>query len=829
MNCVRKRSRLAAFRTLIVAMLVALVGPAFAWKPATHILAANIAVAPVMAGNNYVTVDGKNYAVDSRVADSIRAFPSYYRAGVCGPDLYPDMVVGQSVIHPDTKLGNGSESPGDFSAGHSFSYEWLRHIFEGGWAYYNNHGGDEDGQKILAFTYGFLTHSAGDMWAHTLVNSFARGFFPDITDLANIGISIRHIVIESGYIGSKTPPTDVSIAHDSPVLSEFIYNTMIAGGKEGGFVDSANNDTWSLGHGPIFGFFLNLRWALDDRVAALDGLGPLNPVYLLTLPLNLYMDAWVDDIDDGLKAWPDMSQKIGNALVGTVPMDWSGAGDAIDEFIFDHVLSMIGFPDFAAEIMEVIHDIMEAFSELIEPLKDAAKELRNWLVLQATGIDIEEVKDYIANPANHINNPVIGLGPDTSAKLDALMGIPAGDPDAKFNPETFAAFKNTVTTSALVLCTPEALNQMLYDHRVGPMFQSGSPNSDKDNFMLGFIHTLDGHEQWRKTTDVTYPNSPSGSPMSEGMPIWSDCLARDRVFRVIYKPWPGQDFNDNGEGTDDISATPPPTSALAVLGAQYSNGGITYIGGAATFQVSGSPDHFWNANEISVDGQIAPGGSPVSGSSPITLGPIGGADGVYTVTYKANGLCVSGDKHPETAHTASFTRDGTPPTVTIPQPAANLILDVVQTSPFHFQVVDGGSGVKSSAATLDGKPILEGAVIDAFYLTYGVHTLVANGTDNVGNQGTITRTFKVQATIAGLKAAITKAYALKLWTLPKTDNSIQTKLDAAQKALDTGKVATAKNNLDAAANQVVKGIGAGIDPAFGNRFVGWCRDLSARL
>lgn len=813
---------------LLVALTVLTVAPALAWKVTTHIAAANLAIDTIMQGDDYVTVDGQNYAVDPRVAGAIRTYPDYYRAGVGGPDLYPDMIVGQSIIHPDNKLDNGSNPPGNFGPGHSFSYEWLRHIFEAGWQYYNDHGGDADGQKILAFTYGFMTHAAGDMWAHTLVNSFSDGWFPAWTDLAHAGIAIRHIVVESGYIGDRTPPTNINLAHGSSVLSDFIYWSMIAGGKEGGFVDSANNDTWALGHGVVFDFFLDLKWALDDRNEAVKGLGPLNPIYILALPLTLYVDEWLDDIDDGLKAWPDMSQEIGFNLVSTQPMNWDGAGQVIDDFVFDHLLSMIGFPDPLVYIIEAFSDIMEFFGELIEPLKDAITEFKYWVIKVATGIDVEEWKEYILHPANHINNPIIGLAPDTSTKLDALMGIPAGS-DQPFDVEAFAAFRNTVTTSKLVLMTPESLNLMLYNHRVGPIFQTGSIHSDKDNFMLGFIRTLDGHEQWRKGTDVAYENSEVNSPMGEGMPIWTDCLARDRVFRVIFHSWTGQDFGDHGEVGEDLAATPPPTSSLSLLGPRYSNGGITYIGAASTFQVSGTPDHFWNADEITVEGQITPGGSLVSGAGPITLGPIGGADGVYTVTYNAQGDCISGPPHSETDHTSTFTRDGTPPTVAITPPAAGLILNVNQTTSFGFTAVDGGSGLASSGATLDGIPIFNGATIDGFKQDAGFHTLIATGTDNIGNIGTTTRTFRVSATIAGLKAAVTRAYAEKLMTIPTKDLSAQTKLDNAQKSLDTNKVSTAKNTLSALTNQVSKYIGSGVDPAFGKRFVGWINDLVSRL
>ena len=36
---------------------------------------------------------------------------------------------------------------------------------------------------LAAFTYGFVTHAAGDMWGHTLINDFAGGVFPPFSEL----------------------------------------------------------------------------------------------------------------------------------------------------------------------------------------------------------------------------------------------------------------------------------------------------------------------------------------------------------------------------------------------------------------------------------------------------------------------------------------------------------------------------------------------------------------------------------------------------------------------------------------------------------------------
>jgi hypothetical protein len=813
-------------RVALVAAVFCVLGasPAYAWKPNTHIYAANQAAASIYAGTGKVEINGKLYNVDLRVAEAIQNFPSYYRAGTVGPDAYPDIYVGQAFIHPDTRNDNGElpDGGGHQESGHSFTYEWLRHVYQAGWKEYTDRGGDAEGQKVLAFTYGYLNHAAGDMWAHTFVNDFAQGIFPAWTDFEKLPIGVRHLIVEA-YIGEFTPPTDLGM--EAPL--DFVYTTLIAGGKpgEGGFVDDANHDPGSLGRGVVLEFFWDLYHGLDERNEALKGLGPLHPLYLLAQPLIAYIDAWEEDIIIGLKQWPGMSHQVALALF--IDSDFGAAGDAIGDWIIDYGLSMIGLPDVVGELLGFISDILSLFDPIIEPIGEALEELRNTLVKQLFGIDIEELKEYFLSPETYINSSLLGLPSDTSAKIDALMGLNGG----QYHSDTaFAAMKNTITTCKLILLSADGLNQLLYDNRVGPLYSHYAPFSDRANFMLGWIRTIDGHEQWRKGSSRSYSNAPPGTRLSEGMPMWVDCLARERLFRSLFTDWQhgSQQFPALGEDPEDISATPPPTSSLAVIGPHVAVGSKVYVGATTKFKVSATPDHFWNADEINVEGAILPN-SPTVGTPEITLGPIQGADGEYTVRYNANGFCLDGPPHGETPKEQKFTLDQTPPAITVVSPTQGQVLDVNQMATASFSAVDAGSGLASLTATLDGVPIANGATIDAFLLNAGDHHLVVKATDKVGNTATVDRKFEVHATIAGLKAAISRARAEKLITLPPNDNSLQNQLDAAQAALDRGNVASAKNKLESVAGLVEGQIGVGIDAAFANRFIGWVNDLVARL
>ena len=109
--------------------------------------------------------------------------------------------MGQSVIHP--------ENTGEVAATACSTRPGRRSPTPG----YN----ESQKLEILAFSYGFLTHAAGDMWAHTLVNDFAGGVFPGVSARSpatplTAAIAVKHLIVE-GYIGDATPGYDGNDEH----------------------------------------------------------------------------------------------------------------------------------------------------------------------------------------------------------------------------------------------------------------------------------------------------------------------------------------------------------------------------------------------------------------------------------------------------------------------------------------------------------------------------------------------------------------------------------------------------------------------------------------
>src|SRR4029079_5853032 len=130
---------------------------------------------------------------------------------------------------------------------------WLARIFDMAWAAQTDSSfSDAERSQALAFAYGFATHAAGDLFAHTLVNEFSEGVYPAYLDILSglvhgetegFANALRHIMVE-GYIGDATPGKDhngdrsllpdgdlsdaATPAIFSDVPSRFIYDALIA-------------------------------------------------------------------------------------------------------------------------------------------------------------------------------------------------------------------------------------------------------------------------------------------------------------------------------------------------------------------------------------------------------------------------------------------------------------------------------------------------------------------------------------------------------------------------------------------------------------------------
>jgi len=132
------------------------------------------------------------------VCQSIQKYPEYFLAGSIGPDGFPDIITGQTVVHPGVDDGWKTS-------------DWLNHLYQRA----------ENGRE-LAFAAGYLVHAASDTFAHTYVNNYAGDEF-SLTDERRV--EIRHFVLEK-YIDSRLPPSAVNI-DKLKVPTKFLRDNLI--------------------------------------------------------------------------------------------------------------------------------------------------------------------------------------------------------------------------------------------------------------------------------------------------------------------------------------------------------------------------------------------------------------------------------------------------------------------------------------------------------------------------------------------------------------------------------------------------------------------------
>ncbi|HYD14588.1 MAG TPA: zinc dependent phospholipase C family protein [Allosphingosinicella sp.] len=124
-----------------------------------------------------VSIRGADFAVPAEACRAIRAHRGEFLAGALGPDVFPDVLVGQAIVHPG--VANGWQAA-----------DWLNHLL-------SNARTDEQ----LAFAWGYAMHFAGDSFAHSYVNNYAGGIFEIGADRTR-GIELRHFRLEK-YIDQR--------------------------------------------------------------------------------------------------------------------------------------------------------------------------------------------------------------------------------------------------------------------------------------------------------------------------------------------------------------------------------------------------------------------------------------------------------------------------------------------------------------------------------------------------------------------------------------------------------------------------------------------------
>ncbi len=553
----------ALIAALTLATMLANSQRAFAWKPKTHAHLAEVAyrdavddglvtiyatdyqrgVIRRLRGNNNKVVIG-TYRVYPPMLEALRKYPAHFRAGVLGPDAYPDIATGQQIIHPAGQRSNG-ETEADLNRGGPGPDLWLAHLWDKA---YGSSGTPDSTDPCRAFVAGYLTHAAGDIYGHTFVNHYTGDAFHFSPKPEN---AIKHIVLE-GYVGLKTPNPTYDARIDEGV-AEFIYRNMIdatPGSHLAGRLLTGENAKFS-----VPAIFCTIRRALVadiqayfdkkadyqrriDRGNIFDkaGLGiELGAFITANGPRVTYEEHWRDDITDGLKAWPAVSHEVAKALFYNPQnkTDLDRVKAVIDDYVNKHLLSMLGAPDFVGAGRALVGNWIDAvlsalaIPELKQAVADLKKSLYDFVLKSALGMSTDELKRLLGSPETQFD-PVMT---DPAFFTEGGTKIRRADFDQKelhltgptFDFEQVPAAYNTVVLTKLLMMEPAEVNRLMQDtgrqflldsHINDPLIKSkhlyetselvealkilkiSVPVLSQPNAVLGFAMTLDGSNQW---------------------------------------------------------------------------------------------------------------------------------------------------------------------------------------------------------------------------------------------------------------------------------------------------------------------------------------------
>jgi len=138
--------------------------------------------------------------IDQKICTALEKHPEAFLAGVIGPDAFPDIVIGQSYLHPGRE--NGRQSA-----------DWFEIILQSA-------SSDEE----ISFAYGNLVHAASDIFAHSYVNNYSGGVF-DILKPRDKEIEERHFLLEK-YVDQRLDPA-LTDGLQLIVPAKFVVDTLI--------------------------------------------------------------------------------------------------------------------------------------------------------------------------------------------------------------------------------------------------------------------------------------------------------------------------------------------------------------------------------------------------------------------------------------------------------------------------------------------------------------------------------------------------------------------------------------------------------------------------
>jgi hypothetical protein len=427
-------------------------------KSKTHIYMANLILDELSSGKLTLNQMG-TYAVPQQILEAIIGNPDQFRAGSIAPDFLPDVIAGQTVIHPEN------------------SGEWLEYLYQ---ALLELSPKDPKRKEIMSFFCGVMMHYAGDLYGHDYVNGWAGGWFPSISDILSdpekAKIVIRHILVEA-YMDQKVPANEnLTIKVPAFFLKQCFDN------PEAVRRYPADNQ-------------LNILNYMSSFSNAIHNTSQKNNY--ASLNVFNYFNCWDTDIENGILEWVNTWGRIASDSMSKKSV--TKMKTDIEEWFSYYFLKMIGVPDFFVEAFHLVTEVIDnlaILNQIKELLLNTIKNLIIHFVSIATGKDYEEIeaalqelKDILKNPATYLNNGRLFTETNITEQLDRDFGNFGQSRNT--NDQSFSAFYNCLNMCKLCLIGPNNLNALALANGGVTQFEHKRSISTIRNLII-VIKTSDG-------------------------------------------------------------------------------------------------------------------------------------------------------------------------------------------------------------------------------------------------------------------------------------------------------------------------------------------------
>ncbi len=170
-------------------------------------------------------------------------------------------------------------------------------------------------------------------------------------------------------------------------------------------------------------------------------------------------------------------------------------------------------------------------------------------------------------------------------------------------------------------------------------------------------------------------------------------------------------------------------------------------------------------------------------------------EGTHTVLYRATDVAgvVEADRSVEVTVPPVEQPDTTGPQIGLAGVTSRSYLDAARLT-LRWNATDSESGVASTTATLDGKPVRQGE-LNLHTMRLGQHTLAVTSVDRAGNTSSRTVRFTTITSITSMRTLITRFIRLNNASTPALTRELRTHLDNAAYTMNRGRNALAIGHL----------------------------------